>query len=96
MCSNPRSRWCVWTGAVRIQGIDPEDIEPTPEHWGRYLVRRPDGGVRDQGRRVHGCAGRGRRVPMRPLPVLAGKGATNRGPVTAGGGAGRRAPKALP
>ena len=64
MYSNPRSRWCVWTGAVRIQGINPEDIAPTPEHWGRYLVRRLDRRVRDQGRRVHGCAGRGGQVSM--------------------------------
>ena len=32
------------SGRVPIAGIKPEDIEPTLEHWGRYLVRRLDRG----------------------------------------------------
>ena len=47
-------------GRVPVQGIKPEDIEPTLEHWGRYLVRRLDRGVRDQGRRT---------VRIQPLSV---------------------------
>ena len=47
-------------GRVPVQGIKPEDIEPTLEHWGRYLVRRLDGGVRDQDRRT---------VHIRPLSI---------------------------
>ena len=47
-------------GRVPVEGIRPEDIEPTLEHWGRYLVRRLDRGVRDQGRRT---------VRIQPLSV---------------------------
>ena len=39
-------------GRVPTAGINPEAIEPTLEHWGRYLVRRLDRGVRDQGQRT--------------------------------------------
>lgn len=49
-------------GRVPIEGIKPEDIAPTLEHWGRYLVRRLDRGVRDQGRRT---------VRIQPLSVRA-------------------------
>ena len=47
-------------GRVPVEGIKPEDIEPTLEHWGRYLVRRLDRRVRDQGRRT---------VRIQPLSV---------------------------
>ena len=53
-------------GRVPVEGIRPEDIEPTLEHWGRYLVRRLDRGVDDQGRRT---------VRIQPLSVL-GEGIT--------------------
>ena len=39
-------------GKVPVQSIKSEDLEPTLEHWGRYLVRRLDRGVDDQGRRT--------------------------------------------
>ena len=47
-------------GRVPVEGIRPEDIEPTLEHWGRYLVRRLDRGVGDSGRRT---------VRIQPLSV---------------------------
>ena len=47
-------------GQVPTAGITPEDIEPTLEHWGRYLVRRLDQGVDDSGRRT---------VRIQPLSV---------------------------
>ena len=47
-------------GRVPTAGIKPEDVEPTLEHWGRYLVRRLDRGVDDSGRRT---------VRIQPLSV---------------------------